>query len=402
MTEEEKKVLEEFLTNIKDLDELAKWETQFSVFDVLKISKNEIRHSNVLAWLLDSKENHNLGSSVLYNLLAKVVANNPTKYNSLELLLLDLDSFVVEREKANIDLLLTSKEAKTVIVIENKVMSHEHGTSGGISQLEKYKRFINSNYVDCDYSHRIFLYLTPNAEDASDTETWDTITYDDIYESIDYAIKTHDVTNNIKIFIEDYLSILKRDIMEDQELKQVCSKIYLKHRKALELIYNNCDIGNGAILNGVRDALKELSAEGAIVYNPDVDDLHFYTQELDEYLGRLAKNNSSWKTDRCYQYWFETYNQNLYLRLELGGGGHGVDKFGVDDNLDRKLDQIIKNNKTNDCRKPYKYKRVITIVEKIKDEYNITEECKKISLSMVTKILEKQKEFLNKIYKDNI
>ena len=190
--------------------------------------------------------------------------------------------------------------------------------------------------------------------------------------------------------------------MEDQELKQVCSKIYLKHRKALELIYNNCDIGNGAILNGVRDALKELSAEGAIVYNPDVDDLHFYTQELDEYLGRLAKNNSSWKTDRCYQYWFETYNQNLYLRLELGGGGHGVDKFGVDDNLDRKLDQIIKNNKTNDCRKPYKYKRVITIVEKIKDEYNITEECKKISLSMVTKILEKQKEFLNKIYKDNI
>ena len=58
---ENEKALQDFLLNIDCLDELIPWTGKFNIFDVLKISRTEIRHSNVLAWLLDANENHGLG-----------------------------------------------------------------------------------------------------------------------------------------------------------------------------------------------------------------------------------------------------------------------------------------------------------------------------------------------------
>lgn len=58
---ENEKALQDFLLDIDCLDELIPWVAKFNIFDVLKISRTEIRHSNVLAWLLDANENHGLG-----------------------------------------------------------------------------------------------------------------------------------------------------------------------------------------------------------------------------------------------------------------------------------------------------------------------------------------------------
>ena len=41
--------LQDFLLDISCLDELAPWTSQFNIFDVLKITKTEIRHSNMLS-----------------------------------------------------------------------------------------------------------------------------------------------------------------------------------------------------------------------------------------------------------------------------------------------------------------------------------------------------------------
>lgn len=45
--------------------DLTKWTNRFNIFDVLKISGMEIRHSNMLAWLLDPHETHGWGTSFL-------------------------------------------------------------------------------------------------------------------------------------------------------------------------------------------------------------------------------------------------------------------------------------------------------------------------------------------------
>lgn len=58
--EDEEEALREFLTDSECLEPLSKWTRRFNVFDVLKITNTEIRHSNVLAWLMDPAENHGL------------------------------------------------------------------------------------------------------------------------------------------------------------------------------------------------------------------------------------------------------------------------------------------------------------------------------------------------------
>ena len=60
------KELKKFLL---DIDCLSMLETNsFSIFDVLKISRAEIRHSNILAWILNPNENHGYSHNFLARL----------------------------------------------------------------------------------------------------------------------------------------------------------------------------------------------------------------------------------------------------------------------------------------------------------------------------------------------
>ena len=123
---ENEKALQDFLLDIDCLDELIPWVAKFNIFDVLKISRTEIRHSNVLAWLLDANENHGLGDMFIREIMQTLVEeDDSSKYDVFRLLLLDFHSFTVYREWNNIDIMLLSDEEKVVIAFENKVGSHE-------------------------------------------------------------------------------------------------------------------------------------------------------------------------------------------------------------------------------------------------------------------------------------
>ena len=59
------KALKDFLLDIECLDPLAEWTSKFNLFDILRITKTEIRHRNVLSWLLNPNENHGLSDSII-------------------------------------------------------------------------------------------------------------------------------------------------------------------------------------------------------------------------------------------------------------------------------------------------------------------------------------------------
>ena len=106
MTEQERKTLEDFLLHIDCLDALSNWqENHFNVFDVLKISRNEIRHSNVLAWLLNANANHNLGDSFFSGVIHRLLKNGikGQTVDTAQLLLLNLYSFEIKRELDRFD-----------------------------------------------------------------------------------------------------------------------------------------------------------------------------------------------------------------------------------------------------------------------------------------------------------
>ena len=56
----DKRKLNEFLVGNSKLEELSAKLDEFDIFQVLRIEQTEIRHSNVLSWLLNPQESHGL------------------------------------------------------------------------------------------------------------------------------------------------------------------------------------------------------------------------------------------------------------------------------------------------------------------------------------------------------
>ncbi|MDL2237968.1 PD-(D/E)XK nuclease family protein, partial [Christensenellaceae bacterium OttesenSCG-928-K19] len=126
--------LKSFLYDISYLDELAPWADKFNIFDVLKISRAELRHSNMLSWLLSPNESHGFGDSVLRNIIQILIENNDLEsIDVFKTLLMDLSTFRILREWKNIDILAISETEKFLVCIENKVGSQEHS-----NQLKRY------------------------------------------------------------------------------------------------------------------------------------------------------------------------------------------------------------------------------------------------------------------------
>ena len=57
--------LHKFIANNYALENLEAKLSVFNPLKVLKVDKYEIRHSNIISWLLTPNENHNLGNSFL-------------------------------------------------------------------------------------------------------------------------------------------------------------------------------------------------------------------------------------------------------------------------------------------------------------------------------------------------
>ena len=103
----DEEALQDFLLDIDCLNELQPWTGHFNLFDVLKISKAEIRHSNMLGWLLNPNENHGIGDAFLKAVVQEmVVKDTDGRYDVFQTLLLDFYSF---RIKTNFLLRLKTK-----------------------------------------------------------------------------------------------------------------------------------------------------------------------------------------------------------------------------------------------------------------------------------------------------
>ena len=345
MTNEE--ALKNFLLDIDCLNELLPWTGRFNLFDVLRISRTEIRHSNMLAWLLNANENHGMGDAYVKALTQRLVANESTgRYDVFHLALMDFYSFTVQREWNNIDILLVSNEEKTLIAFENKVGSHEHG-----DQLNRYRKILEKAYPDyC----RIYLYLTPDGELPSDEEHWDVMTYFDIVDMLEKVSSGIDLIPDVRLMIDNYIAVIRRDVVDDQQLIEICDKIYKKHQKALDLIFEHRVDNRGQIAATIRETLQQMSNDGFIIFyaNSTNSWLRFHTKEMDEVLPPLAGNNSSWGNNNIYNYWFGRTEDSLSIIFELGG-------WNLPEDRRKTQNQIIDIAKPNDKKRDdYRYKRV--------------------------------------------
>ena len=204
-----------------------------NIFQILRITNNEIRHSNFLSWLLNPNESHKLGDAFLKRFLRQVFSSD--KFDKLEqadVEGLDLSKVEIRREWKNIDILIMLENI--VICIENKVLSKEHS-----NQLKRYKEIVDENFSDYE---RSFVYLTPEGENSeNDDDTYEPISYEFIVETLERIVSVYGESLNAQVrnYIKDYITIIKRELMKTDKLTILSQKIYQNHKEIFDFIYEH-------------------------------------------------------------------------------------------------------------------------------------------------------------------
>ncbi len=380
--------LQNFLLDIDCLNELQPWTGHFNLFDVLKISRAEIRHSNMLGWLLNPNENHGIGDRFLKAIIQEMVVNDTDgRYEVFQTLLLDLYSFTLYREWKNIDILLISEEEQFLIAIENKVGAHEHD-----NQLDRYRKTLETEYPDYK---KMFIFLTPDGDDPSDVENWDVLTYSSVAENLAKLKSSMELQPDVELIIRNYLDVIRRDIVEDQQLVEVCNKIYAKHKKALDLIFEYRTDGRSQLADCIRSALSKIAESGIIDFSVEESSgrlFEFHTTNMTKLFPRLSTKNSSWGSNYVYQYWIHRRDNKLCGICELGG-------WNVPESTMVTMHKIIKLLKPNDKRKEnFKYKRIFRSkwFEFNSSDY-IQEDIDSCLNKVIEDLLRQERDLLNKL-----
>lgn len=381
MTNNEEKALKDFLLDIECLKQLDEWTDNFNLFDVLRITNMEIRHSNILAWIFDPNENHGLGDSFIKSFVTKFVSKcDHNKHNAFDLLLQDFYSYQVYRESNHMDIVLVSREEKTAVIIENKIWSSESS-----HQLNKYLEKSKTEYKDYNI---LYVFLTPYGREASDPDNWIAFSYGEIIESLKNSIKGINLRDEVSLVIQNYIDIVRKNIMKekDEKLIGICNEIYNKHRTALRLIFENVNINNSIEHEIICETLRELNDNGQIIFK-DENKWQFFTKAMDEYLPALETTNSSWGTNWVYNYWFEKYEDKLIIHFELGG-------WNLTDELTKRSNLLIEASKKKVDE--YRYKRLYYKSAKLtQDDYE--ESLKNATKSLIKSAFENERKLLSAV-----
>ena len=316
MIDEKRVALENLLLDIDFLNELNPWIDNINIFEILKMSKMEIRHSNFLAWLLNPNENHSFGERILKDVICHIIKHNRESmdkaFNIIDATLWKYDSFNVYREKDNIDILAISSSLKVLVCIENKIFSSEH-----TEQTIRYRRKIDEIYPEYG---KLFIYLTPSGAEAIDYENWVSLPYRELIQIIEtnMALKNLEITAKERAFVEDYVSGVKRHMVDDSNLQEICSRIYFKHKQALDLIFDN----KPDLRDLLYAALFERFEDEAIIGNIDIDRscvskqyIRFNTPYSLKLFPKMTESRKSvWNTDFMFYYQIEN-RKGVELRI---------------------------------------------------------------------------------------
>lgn len=234
----DKAVLDRFLADNPELEELSAKMATFNLFRALKIEKKEIRHSNVLAWLLNPNESHGLGDTALRRLFSNILLGRTLEgVSSAEVELMQFNNIEIRtinvmREWKHIDVLIIDHRNKLILLIENKIDARE---SPG--QLVRYKKEVQKHFSN----YRIIpVFLTLAGDETCDEEASDYICYSyvkvlNVLEKL-LKQKAPQLAEPVLLFLNQYLDTLRRLTMQDESTIKLCKTIYQRHREAIDMI----------------------------------------------------------------------------------------------------------------------------------------------------------------------
>jgi len=278
----------------EDFDKLDLGLKNPNIFEILRITNNEIRHSNFLSWLLDPNQSHKLGDIFLKRFLREVFSSDKFgEIDQFDVEGLDLTKVEIQREWKNIDVLI--KLDDVVVCIENKILSKEHS-----NQLIRYREIIETQFPN---HKKTYVFLTPDGhESEQENDQYEPISYDFIVETLERIISVYgeSLNSQVKNYIKEYITIIKRNLMGTDKLTELSKKIYSNHRELLDFIFDH----KPDILDNVRSIFdEEVLKRGWVLGSPSSKYLRFTTPKVSE-LTYINKNSNGWRKRESFLFEF--------------------------------------------------------------------------------------------------
>jgi len=313
LTDKQNNIKDELATLIKDtsIEKLELLLFKPNIFDILKIKDVEVRHSNFLAWLLDPEGNHNLRDIFLKWFLKEVFASVKVAWaNEFMVDSMDTRDIKIMREFTRIDLVLVSTEF--VLVIENKMWSADH-----TDQLNRYKQTINKIFPK---HKKAFVFLTPYGAEPKlpdDAGVYVSYAYASIVKILEYLVELHyaSMSQAVRTYIEDYLCILRRNIMKEDDVIELAQKIYEQHKNAFDFIFEHKP---DRMLEASESFLAAIKKAGYIPETQNKGFARFLTKELHEVIPRTGLGG--WKNNEQFLFEINFWSKNMTLKTVVGPG----------------------------------------------------------------------------------
>ena len=312
MDDDVSEALREFVVDNSDLERLKALLNQFNIFEAIGAVRQELRHSDFLSYLLDPRQNHGLGDAFLKKFLQSALPPRPDArlpLTAIDVDTWDLDLIEIIREWQSIDILLRDRDHRLVVAIENKIDTREHS-----AQLQRYWGTLCRHFSEWK---RVCLYLTPEGERPScdDFLPMDYGSIATLLENlIDAGIPT--LGKDIQTLLIHYTQMLRRHIVGQSEIAGLCRRIYHKHKRALDTIFEYRPDQQQSI----REFLETLigSTEGLILDHSSKSYVQFAPAEWE--LPRLKSGQGWTASGRVLLFEFQNRLDSLKLKLIIGPG----------------------------------------------------------------------------------
>ena len=210
----------------------------------------------------------------------------------------------VHKEWRNIDVLILDEDNRFVCAIENKVDSTQ---SRG--QLHRYWEIVEREFGDFK---RVYVFLT-RAKEAPEQDAYVSINYEDIAGVVGSGLnkrKSH-LGRDVKLFIQQYLDMVRRHIVENSEIQELSRRIYRNHRRALDLIIEHRPDRASEVAQVVQEFVK--SREDLIPISFSKTYFKFLPESMDLPLLRHEES-------LLVAWLLENKNKKVRFRLELQPG----------------------------------------------------------------------------------
>lgn len=178
---------------------------EFNTFDVLQYADYEIRHSNVLAWLLRPGDTHGIGARFVRwfvdHVNGRLRAEDRVRVveNSFEAANVD-----VWRERERVDITIRFKREKWLIAVENKL---EAATSDHLGQVMGYDRLLRGKHE----KHSVGSVLLSASRDGSVKDSGIAhVGWDSVAEAIRSVRAEEFASPSVEAFIRQYVDMVER------------------------------------------------------------------------------------------------------------------------------------------------------------------------------------------------